>query len=142
RGASLARDLSADFGVLFLAAGERDAKAIPQRELRRFYRFRRDLFELSLGHEPGNFCGDLHDFLQEYSTYRPDRDWSSKFLLFLIGFLVARLGNDFGNCAARRAEFDRYDSRIADDFAAQFADLRHRLVKILNLNGKVMNARP
>src|SRR5215510_2401792 len=33
-GAFLPRDLSADFGVLFLAAGERDAEAIPQRELR------------------------------------------------------------------------------------------------------------
>src|SRR4030095_11924163 len=90
-GAFLPRNLGADLSVLFLAAGERDAKAIPHRELRRIYRFRRDLFDLRLCYEPSNVSGDLHDFLQEYSTYRPDRDWSSKFLLFLIGFLVARL---------------------------------------------------
>src|SRR4029434_9122428 len=59
-GAFLPRDLGADFGVLFLAAGERDAKAIPHRELRRLYRFRRDLFELRLCYEPGNFCGYVH----------------------------------------------------------------------------------
>src|SRR5215510_4524940 len=73
-------------------------------------------------------------------TYRPENEWSSNSLLFLVGFLVSRLRNDFGNCAARRAEFDRHDSWITDNFAAQFVDLRHRLVKIFNLNGKVMNA--
>src|SRR5215468_1744935 len=63
-GAFLPRDLSTDFGVPFLAAGKRDAEAIPHRELRSLYRFRRDLFELRLGYEPGNPCGDLHDSLQ------------------------------------------------------------------------------
>src|SRR5262245_12442887 len=63
-GAFLPRDLTADFGVLFLTSGQRDAEAILERELRSLYRLRRDLFELRLRYEPGNLCGDLHDFLQ------------------------------------------------------------------------------
>src|SRR5262245_23702099 len=58
----------------------------------------------------------------ECFTYRPEDDWSSNLLLFLIGLLVSCLGNDFGDCAARRAEFDRHDSWITDNFAAQFVD--------------------
>src|SRR4029453_4005027 len=116
-GAFLPRDLSADFGVLFLAAGECDAKAIPHRELRRIYRFRRDLFELRLGYEPSNFSGDLHDVLQRIFHVRSDRYWSSNFLLHLFRVLVARRGDDFSNGASRGKKFDWNYTWIADNFA-------------------------
>src|SRR5712692_7174631 len=69
-------------------------------------------------------------------------------LLFLLlrhlppGFLVAPLGHELADRAARRPELHRHDAGVADDLAAERADALLRSVHVRNLDGEVMDARP
>src|SRR6266550_1400867 len=62
-GIFLARDFSADFGVLFFAARQCNSKAVPHRELSRLYRFRRDRLILGINYELSNLFGYVHKHL-------------------------------------------------------------------------------
>src|SRR5437660_6907361 len=60
-GIFLARNLGANFCVLFLAAGKRHAQAVAHGNLRRLHGGSRDARVFQLRHKPGDFCGYVHN---------------------------------------------------------------------------------
>src|SRR2546427_12320602 len=60
-GIFLARNLGANFCVLFLAAGKRYAKAVAHGNLRRLHAVSRESRVFQPRHKPGDFCGYVHE---------------------------------------------------------------------------------
>ena len=60
--------------------------------------------------------------------------------LFCGGLFVPLLRHDLEHGAPGGAEFDRDDAGVADDLAAKAPDLGQVLIRILHLDGEVVNA--
>ena len=58
------RAISAQILASFSASGESHSKAIAHGDLCRLQRFWRYVFVIEIGHEPGELCGDVHNFLR------------------------------------------------------------------------------
>src|SRR5882724_12582581 len=59
-----------------------------------------------------------------------------------LGLLVAPFGHQLANGAARRAELDRHDARIADDLAAERTDALLRRAHVRHFHGEMVDAGP
>ena len=64
----------------------------------------------------------------------------SGMLGFCRCFFISRLGHDLSDCPAGSAKLDGDHSWIADQFAPELLQVRRRLLDIVDLNSKMMDA--
>ena len=81
-------------------------------------------------HTNTNACGSIEEVGTLFSS-----------LGFCLCFFISRLGHDLSDCPARSAKLDGDHSWIADQFAAELLQVSSRLLDIVDLDRKMMDAR-
>src|SRR5688572_25755743 len=97
----------------------------------------RDRFSVKRNREMCTTTSHEHEFVQvdeEVGTLPSS-------LGFSLRFFISRLRHDLSDCTARSAKLDGDHSWIADQFAAELLQVRSRLLDIVDLNRKMMDAR-